>query len=256
MNVVAQRDWLRFTSAVRSLGMEGAVKLSRHYRATTLSLLGNVWSRVWMQFAGLGFFGRIATRLAGLFDPPFFGRIYLASLNPRGYVAPTARIHHSNFQSGSRVFIGDRVLIFQDKGGGPIRLGDAVHLYGDTSLLTGSAGSIEIGAHTHIQPRCQFTAYASPIRIGKHVEIAPNCAFYPYDHGIDPGTLVTEQPLRTKGGISIGDGAWLGYGVIVLDGVRIGKGAVVAAGSVVTNDLPDDAVAFGAPARVIKMRGS
>jgi acetyltransferase-like isoleucine patch superfamily enzyme len=122
-------------------------------------------------------------------------------------------------------------------------------------MLTGSGGSIEIGGHSHIQPRCQFSAYVSPIRIGKNVEIAPNCAFYPYDHGIDSEMLISQQPLRTKGGISIGDGAWLGFGVIVLDGVSIGKGAVVAAGSVVLNDIPDGAVAFGVPARVIKMRG-
>jgi acetyltransferase-like isoleucine patch superfamily enzyme len=255
MSPIAQRAWSRFRSATRSEGMEGILKRSGHYRATALGLLGNVWARGWMRFAGLGFFGRMATRLAGLFAPPFFGRVYLAGLNPRGYVGPTATIHHSKLQCDQKVFIGDRVLIFQDEGGGPVKLGEAVHLYGDISILTGLGGSVEIGAHTHIQPRCQFSAYVSPIRIGKNVEIAPNCAFYPYDHGIDPGELITQQPLRTKGGIFIGDGAWLGFGVIVLDGVSIGKGAVVAAGSVVMHDLPDGAVAFGVPARVIKMRG-
>ena len=50
------------------------------------------------------------------------------------------------------------------------------------------------------------------------------------------------------------DYAWLGVGVIVLSGVRIGKGAVVGAGSVVTRDIPDGGVAVGVPARVIKMR--
>ena len=53
----------------------------------------------------------------------------------------------------------------------------------------------------------------------------------------------------------MGDDAWLGYGVIVLDGVRIGKGAVVGAGSVVTEDIPDGGIAVGVPARVVKMRG-
>jgi acetyltransferase-like isoleucine patch superfamily enzyme len=254
MRAVAQRAGARLRSAIRSGGIAGVVKLSGHYCSSALGLLGMVWARAWMHFAGLGFLGRIANRLAGLFSPPFFGRIYLASLSPRGYVAPTARIHHSNFQSGPRAFIGDRVLIYQDKGGGFVRLGEAVHLYGDISMLTGSGGSIEIGAHSHIQPRCQFSAYLSPIRIGRNVEIAPNCAFYPYDHGIEQGALVSEQPSRTKGGIFIGDGAWLGFGVIVLDGVRIGRGAVVAAGSIVMHDLPDDAVAFGSPARVVKMR--
>ena len=60
--------------------------------------------------------------------------------------------------------------------------------------------------------------------------------------------------MQTKGGIVIGDDAWLGVGVIVLDGVKIGKGAVVGAGSVVTRDIPDGAIATGVPARVVKMR--
>ena len=56
------------------------------------------------------------------------------------------------------------------------------------------------------------------------------------------------------GDIVVGDDAWLGYGVIVLDGVHIGKGAVVGAGSVVTNNIPDGGIAVGMPARVVKMR--
>jgi len=66
--------------------------------------------------------------------------------------------------------------------------------------------------------------------------------------------MIFEQPLTTKGDIRIEDGVWLGYGVIVLSVVHIGKGAVVGAGSVVTRSIPDGAVAVGMPARVIKMR--
>jgi acetyltransferase-like isoleucine patch superfamily enzyme len=86
------------------------------------------------------------------------------------------------------------------------------------------------------------------------VSIAPNCAFYPYDHGIAPGKLILKQPLTTKGDIIIEDDVWLGVGVIVLSGVHIGTGAVIGAGSVVTRDIPEGAIAFGAPARVVKMR--
>jgi acetyltransferase-like isoleucine patch superfamily enzyme len=94
----------------------------------------------------------------------------------------------------------------------------------------------------------------APIRIGDRVEIAARCAFFSYDHGMVAGQPIVDQPLTSKGEISIGDEAWLGYGVIVLSGVRIGKGAVIGAGSVVTHDVPDGAVATGVPARVIKMR--
>lgn len=133
-------------------------------------------------------------------------------------------------------------------------LGKGVHLYGDTVIQTGMNGSVSIGADTHIQPRCQMSAYLSSIQIGRYVQIAPGCAFYPYNHGFALGEHIWKQPLHTKGGIIVDDDAWLGYGVIVLDGVRIGKGAVVGAGAVVKNDVPDNAVAAGVPARVIKMR--
>jgi acetyltransferase-like isoleucine patch superfamily enzyme len=58
----------------------------------------------------------------------------------------------------------------------------------------------------------------------------------------------------TKGGIRVGDDAWLGFGVVVLDGVSIGKGAVIGAGAVVTSDIPDNAIACGVPAKVVRAR--
>ena len=50
------------------------------------------------------------------------------------------------------------------------------------------------------------------------------------------------------------DDVWIGFGVIILDGVTIGKGAIIAAGSVVTKSIPENAIAAGSPARVIKSR--
>ena len=133
-------------------------------------------------------------------------------------------------------------------------LGDRVHLYGDTYIQTGDAGTVAIGSDTHIQFRCQLSAYKAPIKIGSKVQIAPECAFYPYAHGIAPDRPIKEQPLTTKGGITIEDDVWLGYRTIVLDGVCIGRGAVIGAGSVVTQNIPPNAIAVGIPARVVKMR--
>ena len=207
-----------------------------------------------MLFAGLGPFGRLATRLATWFVPPYHGRARLAQWSPRGYVSPSADIHHSNLDFGRNVCIDDRVVIYQGRDGGRVMLGDRVHLWRDTLIQTGAGGSVTIGAGTHIQIRCQFAAYKATIHIGCGVRIAPNCSFYPYDHGTQPDELISGQPFSTKGGISVGDDAWLGVGVIVLSGVRIGKGAVIGAGAVVTTDIPDGAIAVGIPARVVKMR--
>jgi len=135
-----------------------------------------------------------------------------------------------------------------------VELGERVQIHRDSIIQTGAGGSVSIGLRTSIQPRCQFSAYLGSIHIGSYVQIAPNCAFYPYDHGVAPNQLISEQPLKTKGGITVDDDAWLGVGVIVLDGVRIGKGAVIGAGSVVTNNVADNAIAVGIPARVVKMR--
>jgi acetyltransferase-like isoleucine patch superfamily enzyme len=238
--------------AWQSAGAQGIASTMQGLCSTAWSM---TWVRFWMRHAGLGPWGRFATRLAVCFVPPYKERSYLAQLNPHGYIAPSAIVRHPGLQLGAHVFIGDQVIIYQaQQTGGPVRLGDRVRLHRDSIIEVGSGGSLTIGADTHIQPRCQFSAYEAPIRIGCGVQIAPYCAFYPYDHGFAPGIPIREQPLTTKGGITIGDEAWLGVGVIVLDGVRIGQGAVIGAGAVVVSDIPDDAIAVGVPASVVKMR--
>lgn len=235
-------NWTRFCKVWQSAGIQG--------------VFSTIWSLFWMRFAGLGYLGRIATWLATWFAPPYYERRRLARYNSQGYISPSTTIHHPHLRLGAHVFIGDRVMIFHDKNGGSVELDEGAHLYGDTCIQTGDGGSLKIGSDTHIQPRCQFSAYKAPIQIGCSVQIAPNCAFYPYSHSILPGELIKKQPLQTKGGIIVDDDAWLGYGVIVLDGVRIGKGAVVGAGAVVTRDVPDGAIAAGVPARVVNMRSN
>ena len=136
-----------------------------------------------------------------------------------------------------------------------MRIGKRVHIHGNCIIETGQGGTLRVAEDTHIQPRCQFSVYKGAIEIGRSVEIAPNCAFYPYEHGLDSDKLIKSQNLKTKGGIVLGDDVWLGVSVIVLDGSRIGAGAVIGAGSVVNSEIPDNAIAVGVPARVIKYRG-
>jgi acetyltransferase-like isoleucine patch superfamily enzyme len=75
-----------------------------------------------------------------------------------------------------------------------------------------------------------------------------------FDHGV----VEVERPIRLQGiykrDVNVGHNVWIGYGACILRGVTIGDNAIVGTSAVVTKDLPDNAVAAGAPARVLRMR--
>lgn len=219
------------------------------------SRLKNIWARFWMKFAGVDRVGRAAMGLAAWVYPPYKARHVLAQISKIGYISPCATLCHPGLSLGAHIFIGDGVTIFGRAASEKVVIGDKVFINKDTIIESGHGGSLFIGARTTIQPRCQFSVYKGEIRIGNDVQVAPNCAFYPYNHGMSAGVAMKSQPLFSKGGIRIDDDVWLGYGVIVLDGVHIGKGAVVGAGSVVTRDIPAGSIAAGVPAKVVKERG-
>jgi len=207
-----------------------------------------------MKYAGLKPSGRFATYLAECSIAPYKARGYLARVCPSGYVASNASICHDDIILGKHVFIGDHVTIYQAKQGGPVKIGSGSRIHKDTVIETGLGGSLTVGPGTHIQPRCHFSAYKGSILIANDVQVAPNCAFYSYDHGYGAGQLIKKQPIQTKGGILIDEDVWIGVAVTILDGVNVGKGAVIGAGSVVTKSVPNGAVVAGNPARVLQMR--
>lgn len=88
--------------------------------------------------------------------------------------------------------------------------------------------------------------------IGNNVIIAPRVSILPVNHNYDDAS----QPIREQGldtqGIVIEDDVWIGAGAILLDGVRVGKGSVVGAGSVITRDVPPYSLVAGSPAKLIK----
>lgn len=96
---------------------------------------------------------------------------------------------------------------------------------------------------------------AGGVRIGSDVIIGQYFSTHPENHIFsDPDVPIRQQGV-TREGIEIGPDCWIGAKVTVLDGVSLGRGCVVAAGSVVTRSFPDFAVIGGVPARVLKMRG-
>lgn len=122
-----------------------------------------------------------------------------------------------------------------------------------TSHLTNPGDGLSVGDDTYIGPHCILGA-GGGIVVGRNVTCGAYVQLLAEDHGFaDPHAPINEQGV-TRRGITIGDGSWLGNSVIVLDGVRVGEGAVVGAGSVVTRDVPPGAIAAGIPARIIRQR--
>lgn len=114
-------------------------------------------------------------------------------------------------------------------------------IYGRGNLYIGHDTWISPGAviHTHLD---------ADIQIGARCDIGPSVEFITGSHVI--GTSQRRAGNGTALPISVGDGCWIGARTVILGGVKIGDGSVVAAGSVVTRDVPANVLVAGVPARV------
>ncbi|MBQ8809088.1 MAG: acyltransferase [Bacteroidales bacterium] len=112
-----------------------------------------------------------------------------------------------------------------------------------------------IGNGTFIGEFNNIRATGGEIIIGKYCNISQHCSLVASNHSIAKDRYISEQPWdEVKIGIKLGDDVWIGANSVVLPGVTIGRGAVVGAGSVVTKDIPEYAIAVGNPAKIIKYR--
>jgi acetyltransferase-like isoleucine patch superfamily enzyme len=117
------------------------------------------------------------------------------------------------------------------------------------------AKDITLGHHVFVNSGAHFYTSGSTIEIGNYVLIGPNCSLIAanrdYSDWSRPmyfGSEYIKKPIKIE------DDVWLGERVIVTGGVTISRGAVVAAGSVVTKDVPPYAIVGGVPAKVLKFR--
>ena len=103
-----------------------------------------------------------------------------------------------------------------------------------------------IGINSRISGKCV---------IGDNVMMAPGCIIAPPNHVFDRTDVpMNRQGLKPSKGVVIVNDVWICTNAIILDGVKIGDGAIIAAGAVVTKDIPQFAICAGVPAKVIKMR--
>ena len=158
-----------------------------------------------------------------------------------------------------------------------IRIEDGVYL--DRGVyLHGRPGGLELGAGTRVMQGAVLHVYnfrdltgagiavgrecvigfaavitgQGRVRLGDQVIIGPKAMILPVNHRFLEG----DRPIKEQGiearGITVEDGAWIGAGAIILDGVRVGRNAVVAAGAVVTEDVPPQSLVAGNPAKLVK----
>jgi acetyltransferase-like isoleucine patch superfamily enzyme len=152
---------------------------------------------------------------------------------------PAALYNEQYIAIGAGTLIGAHVSLSAGMAPGQKMLSDTVVRIGDRCLI--GWGSSVVG-HFDVQ-------------IGDDVFTGHNVYITDQNHGYDDLSLPIGKQSQAERAVAVGSGSWLGHGVVVLPGARIGRHVAVGANSVVTGELPDYCVAAGVPARVIRSYG-
>ncbi|MCB0209843.1 MAG: acyltransferase [Anaerolineae bacterium] len=166
------------------------------------------------------------------------------------------------FRHPHKIFIGDNVVIddncfidakgVRNKG---IFIGNDVFL-GRNGILSCKDGDIHLEDGVNIGFNCEIFS-SNKVILRKNALVAAYCYFVGggnYDLGRTDISFAEQEGLDSKGGIDIGANSWIAASTTVLDGVTIGQASVVGAGAVVRDSIPDNSIAVGVPARIVKAR--
>ena len=155
------------------------------------------------------------------------------------------------WRTAGMLFLGRRLELTVGKKG-ELRFGRFVWI-GDGTKIRCHEGTVEIGEKTVMGQECTISAFQR-VRIGEQCVVADRAMFIDFDHGV----VEVERPIRLQGiykrDVEVGSNVWIGYGACVLRGVTVGDNAIIGTNSVVTRDVPANAVVGGAPAKLIRMR--
>ncbi len=153
---------------------------------------------------------------------------------------PTALYGESAIRIGEDVLIGPYVSLSAGMAPGQELISDSIVSIGDRCL---------IGRNSSIVGHLSITIEAD-------VFFGPNVYVTDQNHSVERLDLPIGKQSEPEKPVVIGAGSWVGTNAVILPGVTIGRHVAVGAGSVVTTDLPDNAVAAGVPARVLRIAGS
>lgn len=127
---------------------------------------------------------------------------------------------------------------------------------GERCFFAAVGGEIDIGDRVAFNTNVHVNAsLGKRIRIGNDVLIGPNVVLRSADHRFERIDVPIRNQGHVAGEILIEDDVWIGANVVIVSGVRVGRGAVLAAGAIVTSDVAPLTVVGGVPARLIKSRG-
>lgn len=186
-------------------------------------------------------------------------RRFSVSWRRLGHVGSNTLVHERTIVRGARnIFLGSNVVIraFAVVDGSmphsSIEIGDHTIIH-SFSTVAADGGHIRIGSHCSLNPYSILYGLGG-LEIGDYVRIATHVVIVPAQHLFDdPHTPIHFQGSSCEG-VKIGSDVWIGAGAVILDGVTIANGAVIGAGAVVTHDIPEYAIAVGAPAKPVKSR--
>lgn len=191
--------------------------------------------------------GALGLALRGLLYPRLLGRCGRNVVFGQNVVLR----HPHKIHIGDHVVVDDNCLL-DAKGDDNlgIRIGSGVFL-GRNTILSCKNGDIEIGDGANVGFNCEIFS-ASEVRIGRDTLVAAYSYLIGGDHAVSDMAAPVLAQGRRSAGILVGEGAWIGAGVKVLDGVSIGDRGIIGAGAVVRQSVPAGSTAVGVPARIVK----
>ena len=207
-----------------------------------------------MQNKGLTFY-----YLAFFFLRGLMYRLCIGSVKGNLFIGKNVAIRYpKNLHLGTQVIIEDGAEINCLASNG-MQLGDRVSIgkyaiIRPSNIYGGPIGAgLVMGNNSNIGPY-NYIGCSGKINIGNNVMLAPRVSIYAENHVFDNPNITIKAQGVTKSAVVIEDDCWIAANVVILAGVTIGKGSVIAAGSVVNEDVPAFSVVAGVPARVIKSR--